>query len=176
MKRVAQTLLLAAVMLLIPTACHRIGNPYDEYEILPLEEAPAPPEAPEADAPIAAEEPDAAVSDEANLSQENEQEGVAAVTLSPRVVAQANRLKVGETFRAEIRIMQTDPVTGSESMCRDCFFRTFLNGDEYESEGGVVRYENVCTDTGTFYLQGVVYVEKPTGIEKYPYSDRYVVE
>ena len=177
MKRVVIGLLMAIVLpLLLLTACHPTGGPYDEFEILPLEEAPVPPEAPEADAPIAAEEPDAAIIDEATLPQESQVGDGETGIIASRVLVPRNMLKVGETFRADIKIMLSDPTTGIETECKDCFFRTFLNGEEYESEGGVIHYEALCSDTGTFYLQGVAYVEKPTGTEKYPYSSKYVVE
>lgn len=177
MKKVLTCLFLAVVVpFLLLTACHPTGNPYDEFEILPLEEAPAPPEAPEADAPIAVEEPDAAVNAENNPSQETQEGGQTVETYSSRVVVKDSRLKVGEMFRADIRILVSDPATGTERECPDCFFRTFVNGEEYVSEGGVIHFETPCTDTGTFYLQGVAYIEKPDGTEKYPYSSRYVVE
>lgn len=176
MKRAPLTLIPVAIVLMLLTACHPTGSPYDEFEILPLEEAPAPPEAPEADAPIAAEEPDAAVSDVADPSNEPQGEVGEAVITASRVVAPRNRLKVGDMFQADIKILLSDPAEGSENECGECFFRTYLNGEEYVSERGVIHYETLCTDTGTFYLQGVAYVEKPTGTEKYPYSSKYVVE
>lgn len=159
------SLLLSGAMLV---GCKHSGNPYDEFEILPLEEAPATPEAPDADASIAAEERDAAVEEEQRLNAENDQ--AAKPVCSAQVHMSTKSLHVGETLAADISL------TSAGSADNGSIFYTYLDGQEYESAGGKVHFEKTCNAPGTFYLQGALYVETPTGTEKYPYSEAYTVE
>lgn len=166
---------LSAIIFFIVTCvvligCRHQGGPYEEFEILPLEEAPEAPEAPDADASIAAEDRDAAVEEPDEQAQPDE------TSDTPVYYAQARlenkTVPVGGTLAADISLVSMDGAAGTEA----CSFHTYLDGQELLSEGGKVHFEKVCSTPGSYYLQGVIYVETPAGTEKYPYSEIYVVE
>lgn len=159
------TLFLSSAVL---AGCKHSGNPYDEFEILPLEEAPATPEAPDADASIAAEDRDAAVEEPEKPA--STADGAEAPVFYAQARLQSKSVPVGGTLSADIRLVSMDGGNGDGS------FRTYLDGQELESEGGRVHFERTCNTPGTYYLQGVIYVETPSGTEKYPYSEAYTVE
>lgn len=172
MKRTASNLLVICVLsafCIAVSGCKGGGTPYDEYEILPLDEAPEAPEAPAADASIAAEERDAAVEEEQKESVKADEADRS--VCNAQVHLSTKSLHVGETLTADIRLAASDAAGDGSSI-----FYTYLDGQEYVSEGGRVHFEKTCNTPGTYYLQGVIYVETPTGTEKYPYSESYTVE
>lgn len=152
------------------SGCRNSGSPYEEFEILPLEEAPAVPEAPDADASIAAEDRDAEVEEQEEKSRQRDASDAPVYYAQARL--HSKTIQAGGTLVADIRLVSMD----NNGDAANSSFHTYLDGQELESEGGKVHFEKVCATPGSYYLQGVIYVETPTGTEKYPYSENYTVE